>query len=301
MGVVTLCLLVCVRMAWTDGTARGTERPTATGDFIDEEMLIRELTEVVSSADGEYGVYVKVINSGETLGIRPEEEFFAGSCYKLPLILMLYEKAAAGEVDLGDKVAYSREDREAGTGVIIGYQYGTEFTLRELARLAVVKSDNVAGNMLLRYLGRARFVEYEKGAGARVVPETVNNSSPADLGMFAERLLRFCSTNDDLGPELMGHFTATEHRDRIPALLPTSARVANKIGTWPGFVNDVAIVTDGDINYVLAVMSKNVSSVETASRVIAEISLRVYGHVVGRAGASEANKRSSSGHHQSAG
>lgn len=281
LGLLSVCLVAVVRISEDVSPGKFARHPTP--DYIEEERLAQDIHHLLDGAEGTYGVYVKVLETGEKVEIRSGEEFFAASCYKLPLVLMLYEMAQAGEIDLEEKVAYTADDREAGTGIVIGYRYGTQFPLRQLARLAVTKSDNVAANMLLRHLGKGRFIEYQKEAGARVIPESVNISSPADLGLFAERLAQFCAGDPRLGPELLDYFLHSEFRDRIPGLLPGSAKVANKIGTWPGTVNDVGIVMDGEIEYVLVVMSRDVPSIERASVTIAEISREIYNHVMATA------------------
>jgi len=279
LGLVAVCVLALARHLENRGV-RGT---LPISDYIEEESLAQEIQGILDEAGGTYGVYVRIVQTGEEVGIRCRDEFFAASCYKLPLVLMLYEEAQAGEIDLSEKVAYSPEDRETGTGIVIGYKYGSQFSLRELANLAVVKSDNVAANMLLRHLGKERFIEYQKRVGASVIPENVNHSSPADMGLFAERLLEFASRHAALGRELLDYFLQAEFKDRIPAMLPDTVKVANKIGTWPGTVNDVGIVMYGEVEYVLAVMSRDVPSTEGAANTIAMISSKIYDHIRTRA------------------
>ena len=91
---------------------------------------------------------------------------------------MLYEEALAGRLDLEERIPYLREDYETGTGVIVGYRFGTAFTLRKLAELAIVESDNAAANMLLRRLGKQPFLDFRRAAGAQVVYEGQNLASP---------------------------------------------------------------------------------------------------------------------------
>ncbi|NPV70150.1 MAG: serine hydrolase [Firmicutes bacterium] len=275
LGAIAVLLVVFVKV-YGHTPAAAPREPQPALPEIDTARLKSEILDAIGSAKGTYGVYFKLLGTSQVVDIRSSEAFFAASCYKMPLVLMLYEMAASGEIDLEEKVEYTREDRELGTGIIVGYRYGSQFSLRKLAELAVVKSDNVAGNMLVRRLGKDRFLEYQTRSGAAVLPVESNVSSPADLGLFAERLWRFSQDGGELGDELLGYFIETEHKDRIAAGLPPQVKVANKIGTWPGSVNDVGIVWDGEINYVLAVMSKDVPSVDAACDVISALSRRVH-------------------------
>jgi beta-lactamase class A len=250
-------------------------------DLVDNEALKSEIAWTLKSRPGTYGVYVKVLETGEEFSIN-DGEYTAASCYKLPLALLCYEMAASDKLDLDSKLTYIQADYESGTGVLQGYRFGTQFTIRYLAEVAVTESDNVAGNMLLRKLGRQAFVNFHKSLGAQVIPATKNISSPRDLGVFAEEVLRFTRKEPSLGGELLSYLLASRFKDRLPAKLPEDVAVANKIGTWPGTVNDVGIVISDKVSYVVAIMSKDVNNSNAGADAVADLSLAVYRHIISR-------------------
>ncbi len=250
---------------------------------LDAEALKAELQQITGQQPGTYGVYLKVLETGESLVLN-DSDFPAASCFKLPLGLMIYEDAARGRTKLASKVALQRGDWEAGTGVLQATKAGTQFTVRELVRLSVVESDNIAANMLLRTFGKASLSAFYKQCGARVPFDGDNNSCPTDMGIFAERLVKLAQDQGDLGHELLTYFLESKWKDRLALGLPAGVEFANKIGTLPGVVNDVGIVIGDDLTYVLAVMSKDVGAMENGQRTMKLASLAVYKHLSQRVG-----------------
>ena len=67
------------------------------------------------------------------------------------------------------------------------------------------------------------------------------------------------------------------HRDCLPALLPSEAKVANKPGWNDGICHDAGIVYPPNrAPYVLSVLTEGAASHEEAVRLIGEISKVVY-------------------------
>ncbi len=110
-----------------------------------------QLEELAGSNYGNYGIYLNVPGTGEQAGYREDEVFYAASCYKLFLVMYIYEGAARGEMDLGRVITLQAGDLEGEEGVI--QNSGTSFTTRECCRYAIVYSDNVAASMLKRAYG----------------------------------------------------------------------------------------------------------------------------------------------------
>lgn len=246
---------------------------------IDRDQLRAEVLNALAGHNGVFGVYVKVLETGEEFRLN-DGEYISASCYKLPLVLLLYEMASAGELSLDYTIVVRAEDWEEGTGVLQLGKPGMELKIRKLAELAITESDNVAANALLRCIGRDRLRSYYHAVGARIIPLERNVSSPSDMGRFAERLISFAQKNPGLGKELLSYFLENRFKDRLAANLPKGVQVANKIGTWPGTVNDVGIVVLERISYVIAVMSRDVGpTTEIGKRAVADVSAAVFKHI----------------------
>ena len=220
-------------------------------------------------------MYFCDLTTGQEFGINDEDQFTSASCEKVPINLYLYQQIQSGAVNPQATLTYTQADYEDGTGSIQYQKVGTQYTIDELSRLSIVQSDNVAANMLIRFLGMQNIKNYMRQVGGQVVVDDQNVSCPRDMGLYMKLVYDFYENGGALGNELMNDFLNTElYNNRLPALLPKSVKVAHKIGNEVGVINDVGIVF-ANKPYIVAVMSQDVNEKE-APPVIANISRMVY-------------------------
>lgn len=234
-----------------------------------------QLESYISGYQGVYGVYFIDIKREVEFGINEKVEFYAASTVKVPLNLYLYELIEQGIVNPYETLKYTDEDYEGGTGKIKYREKGAEYTVRQLSRLSITISDNIAANMLLRKVGRKNLKEYMRMIGGKVVSDEKNISCPEDMAVYLKHLYEFYSDNETLGKELADYLSGTVFNERIPLFLPDRVKVAHKIGNWHGEYHDVGIVFSED-PYIVSVMSKNVPRKEEAFKVISDISAKIY-------------------------
>ena len=98
------------------------------------EGLKKEIEDYILEQPGKYGLYFINLVNGDEFGINDKDEFIAASTTKLPMNLLLYKKIASGEIDPNSILTYLEEDFEPGSGVVQKSEYGTEYTVREIAR-----------------------------------------------------------------------------------------------------------------------------------------------------------------------
>jgi len=227
---------------------------------------------------------------------------YAASTMKLPLLAAAYLRAERGDLDLDAEVPVHNDFRSALDGSPFRLEQaddqddetwnrmGGRQTLRELARHAIVKSGNLATNLLLEQVGPGAVAEVLSRAGCSadtILPRGIGDAvardagldnlvTAADLGLvmaaIADRRLAQPATCVAVEEVLLGQ----EHRDGIPAGLPSGTVVANKTGWVEGVTHDVALVRPLDRDpYVLAVCTTLAVPEETAHALIAAISSTV--------------------------
>lgn len=251
--------------------------PPAAPDYAELEQAVGQ---AIRGKTGTWGVYVEDLNTGLRFGINPDLEFVAASTIKVPLVLFLYRQAQDRKLDLNETLAIQPEDYESGTGRLQSQRVGSRYTLRELARLALVDSDNVATRMLLRRLGRESFHAYVHALGAFISPDRENVTSPRDMAAFFKALLAFKKEAPALGGELLEALQHTNFNDRIPALLPPDTPVAHKIGNQVRVVNDAGLVLLPHHPYLISLFTDDVNEGE-ATATLAQISKLVYDYQAG--------------------
>jgi len=241
--------------------------------------LQEELLAFISGRSGEFHLYYKDLGSGCSLGIRDREEVRAASLVKLPLVLYLHEQAAQNQLDLRERVAYDPDrDYRTGAGIL---QYtareGDTYSLRTLATLSIVLSDNVATAMLFRRLGRENVAAFMKRLGGEVtLPEGRNVTTARDMARYAEEAYRFARRNPELGRRFLDDLAHSIYHTGLPGKLPPSLTVAHKEGLIEGLAGDAGIVFADPSPYVLSVIIEGIRDVDGAFSDIAGISRLVY-------------------------
>lgn len=227
---------------------------------------------------------------------------------KLPLVVAAYRRHERGELDLDAEVEVHNEFASAADGSPFGldpaedqddetwHLVGARATLRTLARHAIVRSGNLATNLLLEHVGAGEVAAVLERAGCTpdtVLPRGIEDAAARDAGLdnvvtardlalvmagVAGRTLageESCAAVE----EVVAH---QEHRDKIPAGLPAGTYVANKTGWVDGVAHDVALVRPRDAApYVLAVCTTIDVPEAVAGALIAQVSRAVWeGHGV---------------------
>lgn len=233
-----------------------------------------------------FGIYFKDLQSGASFGINENEPIPAASTRKVPLVLYLNDMAAGGKIDLKERVAYSKAaDHQTGAGALQFFaRDGDTYSLRNLATLTIVLSDNVATNMLLRRLGKDNLADFMRGLGGKTVfPGGQNLSTARDMGVYMEAVMDFARRQPDLGNRLLDDLAHSIWHFGLPGELPARLVVAHKEGDVIGVADDVGVVL-GRRPFILSVLSEGVDDTDQGFRDIARITRMAYDFQEGLAG-----------------
>lgn len=139
--LVLLCLLSLTAFSQSTKSAPNIER------------LRARLQELVNAFPGTMGVAVRDIASGQQISINGDRQFPMASAYKIPILVEVFRQAEAGKFSLDDRIELSAEDRTLGSGVLTLMATGLKPTIRDLALLMIILSDNQATDVLLTKVG----------------------------------------------------------------------------------------------------------------------------------------------------
>lgn len=103
---------------------------------------------------GPVGVYVDHLEQDLTLEYNAYELYPTASTLKTPLLYELYRQAEAGDVDLTERVTTSYDNRVPGSGVLQDLDEGLNPTIRDLAELMIIVSDNWATDLIYDIIGK---------------------------------------------------------------------------------------------------------------------------------------------------
>lgn len=292
----------CAQPASRNGAARDDgaayrariENAQAFGALTPLESAIRQR---VARESGDYGIAVIDVETGRSIGVNDRLVLHAASTMKVPVLLELYRRAADGRIALDDRITVkstfrsiadtshytlsAADDSEHELYTMVGQST----TYRDLARRMIVRSSNLATNILIDVLSADSIqatTERVGGFGMRVL-RGVEDGPAYEAGMnnvtnargFANVLASIARC--DILPrrecdEVHEILAAQEFNAMIPAGLPAGTRVAHKTGWITGIQHDGAIVLpEGSPPYVLVVLSRNGADTLTVQRVAADV------------------------------
>ncbi|MEP6667308.1 MAG: serine hydrolase, partial [Nocardioidaceae bacterium] len=204
---------------------------------------------------------------------------YAASTMKLALVMAAYREAEAGRVDLDAPVlihdgfasAVGGEhfwmDADDDSDPEPWRRMGTEVSLRWLCHRAIVKSSNLATNLVLDATGTHPVTDVLSAVGAtgsvvaRGIEDCVARDSglqnfvtAADLACTLQALHAEKVATPETCHEILSVLSAQQINDAIPAGLPRSAKVAHKSGWVEGISHDAAIIYPGDADAFVFVM-----------------------------------------------
>jgi beta-lactamase class A len=227
---------------------------------------------------GEFGLFAKNLTTGEMIGFRADAVMPTASVIKVCILCELYRQVATGLVDLSERREVAAEDWWGGSGVLKEFIPGLRPTVADLARMTIIVSDNVATGMLVRLLGKDRINETMRSWGLRNTELVWNHQPGGDMRDYAvatpldlAHLLELIATDAVLTPEgcaaVRDHLSRQQYLDQIPRFLPYNpyaayvgeqqvVTVANKSGFYSGIRADAAIVSAGDVTFVIATMTE---------------------------------------------
>jgi beta-lactamase class A len=120
-------------------------------------QLAERLQAIDDEMPGQLGVHVRHLGDGWTVDHHADRDWYLASTIKIPLGIVLLQKAEAGEWAMDDQLTLAETDYVDGSGTLLWEEPGERFSLAELNRRSIRESDSTATDMLIRHIGEERF------------------------------------------------------------------------------------------------------------------------------------------------
>ncbi len=222
------------------------------------------------------------LESGEDYFLNPDEAFHPASTFKVHVMMEVFRQGNEGLLSLQDRIPIVN----AFTSIADGSRYsldvmddaettlypriGETETIGELTRLMIVRSSNLATNILLEKIGTKNVDDFIQSLGIEGVTVQrgveddvafhlgINNSATArGLTQTMNLIARKRVVSQQASEQMIDIMLGQEFNESIPALLPNHVKVAHKTG-WTGNVyHDTGIVYPEDRRpYALSIMTR---------------------------------------------
>jgi beta-lactamase class A len=292
------CLAVLICALALNAPVRVAAQAERGGDAL--EKTIRGLIE--ESGAEMVAVAFRDLQTGREILINPGVSFHAASTMKVPVMLEVFRQARAGRLSLDERLPIRNEFRSIADGSAFSASAGDDSeqtlyrkiggaeTVRELLRLMITESSNLATNILIERVTPARVMELMRRLGARDIrvlrgvedgkafERGLNNTTTArDLLVLLRSIAEGRAVSRRDSGEMARILLDQKFNEGIPAGLPSNVKVAHKTGSITKIEHDAGIVyVPGRKPYVLVVLVRGIADEGRSHRLIADISRAVY-------------------------
>jgi beta-lactamase class A len=111
------------------------------------------LTRASADFPGKAGIWVKHLTTGDTAGVRDGEMFNSASVIKIPVLVLAFQMADKGAINLDERITIKKEDIRGGSGVFRYFDTGLQPTFRDVLLQMIITSDNTATDLAIAKVG----------------------------------------------------------------------------------------------------------------------------------------------------
>lgn len=111
------------------------------------------LTRSAAEFPGRAGIWVKHLTTSETAGVRDGEIFNSASVIKIPVLVLAFQMAEKGAINLAERITIRKEDIRGGSGIFRYHDIGLQPTFRDVLLQMVITSDNTATDLAIARVG----------------------------------------------------------------------------------------------------------------------------------------------------
>lgn len=267
------------------------------------ENLASQLDAVAAAKGMTLAVSATFVDGTPIVSLRADDPYYPASTIKVPIMAEVFHQAYLGRFSLSDTVTLSPEDQVTGSGVLQSLSPGIALPIRDLITLMIIVSDNTATNMLIDRVGPEAVTGFMESLGLthtvlynklQVVPverKGANMTSAGDLTLLLLKIAQSQVVSMDACRRMVDVLLQQTATAGIAGDLPTDLqdgthgsvpplRVASKSGMIQGINHDVGLVLRPHDSYAISIFLRNVPSPSVGVPTIAQISRRVYDHVV---------------------
>ncbi len=224
--------------------------------------LKSQVSRILGSQRVNYGIFIKNLNTGETVVINENNKFCPASIYKVIVAVMTLQDIKNGKYSPETALTLKKSHQRYSTDFMSRYSVGSKHQIKDLLSYMIRYSDNTAWYMLEDNVAKSSNIQ------SRINSLNLTNTSrkdytttAKDLGTLFEGIYRSTyleRSNSDYLINLLSTVIA-RHNDRIAAGVPAGTKVAHKIGNLGAVWQDAGIVYGPKSDFVIITLNKLVT------------------------------------------
>lgn len=246
-----------------------------------KDQLNKKLIKIIKKEKAVLGLAIKSIDGSYSFYHNENLSFPAASIIKIPVMAEVFRQTQNKIISLNKTLILKEKDKVKGAGILKELKAGLKLTVKELAALMIVISDNTATNMLIDLAGinninkLMRLHCLKKSIIKRklmITPNlaTKNFITPNEISIFLEKLYKGRILNKFHSCLAIDILARQQYNEKIPKYIK-DVKIAHKTGEISGVSHDAGIIFTR-YPYILVALSRGSKDKYQTDEAIAQIS-----------------------------
>lgn len=248
----------------------------------------KKIEKIISQVEGNVCINFYDLNKNNGFSVNGDKKVLSASMIKLLILAELMKKIFENKFSLSDTVMMANFMKIGGDGVLKELNTGHHFTLKELATLMIIVSDNQATNILIDFLGMENINQLGKELdlketflGRKMMDAEArkkgydNYICADDISLLLKLIYQEKLINKEASQLMLDILLRQQQGERLQRYLPSDIKIAHKCGDLDNLENDGGIIWIGDRIYILVVLTSGMSNLQ-CKQTIGKISKFVY-------------------------
>ena len=248
----------------------------------------KKIEKIISQVEGNVCINFYDLNKNNGFSVNGDKKVLSASMIKLLILAELMKKIFENKFSLSDTVMMANFMKIEGDGVLKELNTGHHFTLKELATLMIIVSDNQATNILIDFLGMENINQLGKELdlketflGRKMMDAEArkkgydNYTCADDISLLLKLIYQEKLINKEASQLMLDILLRQQQGERLQRYLPSDIKIAHKCGDLDNLENDGGIIWLGDRAYILVVLTNGMPNLQ-CKQIIGKISKFVY-------------------------
>ena len=248
----------------------------------------KEIEKIISQVEGSVCINFYDLNKNNVFSINGDKKVLSASMIKLLILAELMKKISENKFSLSDTIMIADSMKTGGDGVLKELNTGHHFTLKELATLMIIVSDNQATNILIDFLGMENINQLGKELrlkktflGRKMMDIEArkngydNYTCADDISSLLKLIYQEKLINEEASQLMLDILLRQQQGERLQRYLPSDIKIAHKCGDLDNLENDGGIIWIGNKAYILVVLTSGMPNLQ-CKQTIGKISKFVY-------------------------
>jgi beta-lactamase class A len=236
-----------------------------------DPALQRKLETVVRGFNGDVGVFVRNLRTGQMAAINADTLFPTASMIKVPILCGIFDKINKGELKYNQTLVY-RDSLKYDDGVTGSFRDSTTIALSEVVMLMITLSDNTASLWLQKLAGTGTVVNdwlerngfHQTRVNSRSAGRYANwqkygwgQTTPREMADLLQMIYEGRAVGVSESEQMYRVLTKPYWDGEALSQLPPTVHAASKSGSVDASKSEVVLVNAPDGEYVFCVIVKN--------------------------------------------